>query len=226
MIRACAQLAAVAVALVALSPDDAKAEGEASTFRLHLRASLGAFYGYTQTRSEVVVDDGRATTAARFPAVYSGIGAGGELGVGLAARRVAFGLLVSGQLTPAHHLGSAAAAAGLRAPASELLERSTLAAFLEARFDPLFVGGSLGWTTVPSRLCCIADPGAEVSKLDAGYEGLSGGLWVGLERPLSVSYSCRLAIRSDNLFNDLLQLTAERHTTSLALGLMFGVTRH
>jgi len=224
--RAGARLAPGALALLALSTRDARAEALADPFRLHLRASVGAFYGYTDTRSAVVVDDERATTLARFPAVYSGIGAGGELGVGLATRRVAWGLLWSGQLTPQDRLGSAASTAGIRASSSDLLERSTIAAFLEARFDPLFGGGSLGWTTVPARWCCNFSTSAEVSKLDAGYEGLSGGLWLGFERPLSESYSYRLTLRSDFLFNDLLQVTADRHTTSMALGLMLGVTRH
>jgi hypothetical protein len=97
---AAASLAAASLAIVGLSSRDAKAEETGNSFRLHVRASVGAFYGYTHTRSVVVVDDGQATTLARFPAVYSGIGAGGELGVGLASRRVAFGLLGSGQLTP------------------------------------------------------------------------------------------------------------------------------
>jgi hypothetical protein len=224
-VSAGARLAARALVLIGLSTPAARAEAVADSFRLHLRASIGAFYGYTDTRSAVVVDDERSTTFARFPAVYSGIGAGGELGVGLANRRVAWGMLWSGQLTPQDRLGSAASAAGFRASSPDLLERSTLAAFLEARFDPLFGGGSLGWTTIPERLCCSSDA-ASVSKLDAGYEGLSAGLWLGFERPLSESYSYRLSLRSDFLFNDLLQITADRHTTSMALGLMIGVTLH
>lgn len=224
--RAGARLAAAAPALLALSTQQARADAGADTLRLHLRASVGAFYGYTNTRSEVVVDDGRSTTIARFPAVYSGIGAGGELGVGLASRRVAFGLSWSGQLTPQNRLGAAASAAGFSASSSELLERSTIAAFLEARFKPLFAGGSLGWTTIPSRLCCARDPSVEQLQLDAGYEGLSGGLWLGFESALSESYSYRLALRSHFLFDDLLQITADRRTTSLALGLLLGVTRY
>jgi hypothetical protein len=223
--RAGACLAARAVALIGLSSTDARADAMADSFRLHLRASLGAFYGYTDTLSAVTVDDERSTTLARFPAIYSGFGAGGELGVGLANRRVAWGLLWSGQLTPQDRLGSAASAAGYGAASSDLLERSTIAAFLEARFDPSFAGGSLGWTTIPERLCCSSDAAA-VSKLDAGYQGLSAGLWLGFERPLSDNYSYRLTLRSDFLFNDLLQITAARHTTSLALGLMIGVTLH
>jgi hypothetical protein len=225
--RVRAGFAAAALACVWLSTPDANAEegDDPLRLRLHLRASVGAFYGYTQTRSVVVVDDTRATTLARFPAVYSGIGAGGELGVGLASRRVAFGLLWSGQLTPQHRLGSAASAAGLRASSSELLERSSLGPFLEARFDPLLLGGSLGWTSVPARPCCIAAPDVELSKLDAGYEGLSAGLWLGFEKALGESYSYRLTLRSDFLFNDLLQITADRHTTSMALGMMIGITR-
>lgn len=226
VIRAGTRLAPSAFALLVLATRDARAEATAGSFRLHLRASVGAFYGHTDTRSEVVVDDDQATTIARFPAVYSGIGAGGELGVGLATRRVAWGLSWSGQLTPQDRLGSAASAAGFRASSSDLLERSTLAAFLEARFDPLFAGGSLGWTTIPARLCCNANANAELVKLDAGYEGLSAGLWLGFERPLSESYSYRLTLRSDFLFNDLLQITADRHTTSMALGLMIGITRN
>jgi hypothetical protein len=225
-IRAVTRLAPSALALLVISTRDARAEATADSFRLHLRASVGAFYGYTDTRSEVIVDGEQATTFARFPAVYSGIGAGGELGVGLATRRVAWGLLWSGQLTPQDRLGSAASAVGFRASSSDLLERSTIAAFLEARFDPLFGGGSLGWTTIPARLCCNTNAAAEVAKLDAGYQGLSGGLWLGFERPLSESYSYRLTLRSDFLFNDLLQITADRHTTSMALGLMIGITRY
>lgn len=224
--RAGARLTPSALALIGLSTRDARAEAMADdSFRLHLRASLGAFYGHTDTASEVVVEDEQATTLARFPAVYSGVGAGGELGVGLANRRVAWGLLWSGQLTPQDRLGPAASAAGYSAASSDLLERSTIAAFLEARFDPLFLGGSLGWTTIPERLCCSSNPAA-VSKLDAGYQGLSAGLWLGFERPLSESYSYRLSLRSDFLFNDLLQITADRHTISMALGLMIGVTLH
>src|SRR5689334_9773516 len=137
--RAPARFAAASLACVGLSASDASAEERADPFRLrlHLRASVGAFYGYTHTHSEVVVDDGRATTLARFPAVYSGVGAGGELGIGLASRRVALGLLGSGQLTPQDRLGSAASVAGLRSSSAELLERSSLGPFLEARFDPL-----------------------------------------------------------------------------------------
>jgi len=228
--RAGARLAAASLALVALSTRGAKAEENAAEradpLRLHLRASVGAFYGHTRTRSEVVVDDARATTVARFPAVYSGIGAGGELGVGLASRRVAFGLLWSGQLTPLDRLGSAASVAGFRASSSDLLERSTLAAFLEARFAPLLLGGSLGWTTVPARVCCASGPSIEVLKLDAGYEGLSGGLWFGFERALSESYAYRLALRTDFLLGDVLQIMGEPPTTSMALGLMLGVTLH
>jgi hypothetical protein len=224
-VRAGAHLAARALAVIGLSTPDARAEAVADSFRLHLRASIGAFYGYTDTRAAVVVDDERSTTFARFPAVYSGIGAGGELGVGLANRRVAWGVSWSGQLTPQDRLGAAASAAGYSASSRDVLERSTIAGFLEARFDPLFAGGSLGWTTIPERLCCHANAAA-VSKLDAGYEGLSAGLSLGFERPLSESYSYRLSLRSDFLFNDLLQITADRHTTSMALGLMIGVTLH
>jgi hypothetical protein len=90
-----------------------------------------------------------------------------------------------------------------------LLERSSLGPFLEARFEPLLLGGSLGWTSVPARPCCISDLGVEVSKLDAGYEGLSAGLWLGFEKALSESYSYRFALRSDFLFNDMLQITAD-----------------
>jgi hypothetical protein len=221
-----ALLAAAVVALVGFSTRQAKAEEAATPLRLHLRASAGAFYGHTDTRSQVVVDGPGRTVVARFPAVYSGIGAGAELGVGLASQRVAFGLLWSGQLTPRDRLGSAASVAGFRASSSELLERSTLGAFLEARFNPWLVGGSLGWTSLPSRLCCNSDPAAEVSQLDAGYDGLSAGLWLGFERALSESYSYRLALRSGFLFNDLLQITADRDTTSMVVGLMFGFTRN